>query len=339
MAVDKEKLKKEMSEDGKLGVNYKRTLKQIHDDSQKEISEIFDIFSEAFNHEEVIDAFGDDWDRRADYAVRVVKARIADEVATPTETIELLILGREIPQERESRDGEGTYVVGRIRGLGVSDNDDSLKKITVQGYDDQAHYVEEVKYKKSYKMNVEKRSQSKDEATYQFLSKTEIEETDYEPDNPEKMLSKLFKKIDISEASQYVSAGDGSRPQEVMIRANIQNFRDLQGNGLTIYDVYDDSMSLQQIENDASLFGVTIPTTMAKWGRDAEVLFIGSITDHDEYGLGMWVNYAWPIIPREREQPQQAEEQEVTADDAQEFAEDMADAEVDMEDEEFDDFM
>lgn len=339
MAVDKEKLKEEMSEGGKLGENYKRTLKQIHGNSQKDISEIFDIFSEAFNHEEVIEAFEDDWDRRADYAVRVVKARIADEVATPTETIEMIILGREPPQERESRDGEGTYVVGRIRGLGVSENDESLKKITVQGYDDDAHYVEQVEYKKSYKMNVEKRSSSDDESTYQFLPKTEIEETDYEPEDPEKMLKKFFKKIDVSEASQYVSQGDGTRPPEVMIRANIQNFRDLQGNGLTIYDVYDDSMSLQQIESDASLFGVTISTTMAKWGRDAEVLFIGTITKHDEYGLGMWVNYAWPIIPRERESPQEAEEQELTADDAQEFAEEMADAEVEIDDEEFDDFM
>ncbi len=338
--VKKEKIKEEMTEEGKLGESYKNELKKICKNRGKEPEKVFDAFVEGFNLDKVSEKFGDEWEKRADYAMTYAKGVIADEITRPTEDVEVLILGKEAPVERERRDGSGTVLIGRVRGLGISENIEDIKRINIVGYQEEARNVEQLEMNKSYEMNLERQGVAGDEVQYQFLEKTEIEETDFKPDNPEDMLEQFFPLIDMAEASKPKYKEGDDKPT-VMVKGNIRDMIDgieMGGNLKTIYNVYDDSMSLDKVEEQGNLFGAKVDVAMAQWGKNTEALFIGEVSETEDYGIGMWVDYVYPIIPIERKQPQDTPEQEITADDAQEIDEDM-EAEVEVDDDDFDDFM
>lgn len=340
--VKKERLKKELGQNGKLS-QYAGQLKDEVKKSDKEMDEAFDIFTEAFNKSRAKKAFGDNWQRRAEYAISVVSARAADEEATPTHDVQVYVLGKRSPQERESTRGEGTYLSANVGGLGGEVDSDEAKEITIiangEGIAEKVHQIE---YGKGYELNVRKRSQSGDKVTYNMLEKTEIKPIDFEPDNVEKMLSKFFKLVDIADVGDYLNVEDEmGNPMRVMIKANVQSMFDTDSDGMgpiTIYNCHDTSMKPEQIEEDESLFGVIVPQSMGIFGRDSWMLFIGRVSKHEQYGLGMFGDYAHPIVPIERKEMSDTSEQTITADEVDELQN--AEVEdVEVEDNEFDEFM
>lgn len=277
----------------RLTNEHKKTLRQWAKDADREVKDLVSQFCDIYSMDVAEEEFGDS-DDRIEWALRTLKARIAHESATPTEEFEIYVIGKKGPQTGERDDGS-EYTVGSVLGVGVSESEDSLKRIEVTGWDDKAQKVSEVQRGQGYSINGSRQNKTKDKVEYNFEATSEIKKIDFEPDNVPKLLKNFFEEIEIAEARQRLSE---NRSDLKMIRATVEDVNITTaetGNKLARLSVYDGSMPLKDV-GETGLFTVLMPAEMAEFGPDSEVCFVGTVNDHPEYGVGMFASGAAPIL-------------------------------------------
>jgi len=278
----------------KLTDEHKKTLQQWAKDADREVKDLVSQFCEIYSMEEAEQGFGDK-PERIDWAMRVIKARIAHESATPTEEFEIYVIGKQPPATRKNSEGN-TFTVGSVMGLGVSESENKLKRIELTGWDDKASKINEIEHDKGYRINASKQNSTRDKLEYQIETSTTIEEIDFKPDNVTKLLRNFFETTEIAEAKQNTSK---NRNDLKMIRGIIEDIQIIttkNGNKLGRLGIYDGSIPTKDVSNHGGLFTVMVPAEMAKFGADSEVCFIGTIRDDKEYGPSMFANAMVDII-------------------------------------------
>jgi|GEM_PF-6852969 len=326
--------KKEIVE--KLTEEHKDTIKQWAKESNKEVKELVDEFCEVYGMEQAKEAFGDDDERRIQWAMKVIHGRIANEMATPTEKIELYVLGIEPPRTNERDDGS-TFTVGSVFGIGAVPSSDSLKKINVTGWGEQAKKVNQIEYGKGYSLNVSRQNKQGDSFSYNFESHTEVEEIDFEPDNIPKLLKQFFPHVKIAEATENVSKNPNDYKMVKGIIEDINITMAKTGKRLARYSIYDGSIPTKDI-GETGLFTVMMPAEMAQFGPDSEVCFVGTINNSEQYGPGMFAAGIADIlgIPHEPDLSN-IDEETITVEDANDATTD--ESEVEDANDEFGEFI
>lgn len=334
-----DKRKKEIV--GKLTDEHKKTLKQWSNEADKDMKKLVTQFCELYDKEVAETTYGDDEDARINYALNAVRGRIANEMATPTEEVEIYVLGISPPGTLERDDGSETQIAS-VFSVGTSEAFDELKIIEITGWGEEASMVNQLEYGTSYKMNVSRQSSaSKQQVDYQFESHTEFEETEFDPENVPKLLEQFFPKVEIARAKEHEST---SRSDYKMIRGIIEDINFLSksedGRQLARIEIMDSSVALKDV-SETGLFSVLMPASMAQFGPDSEVAFIGRINIDDEYGAGMFAQGLAPILAHEYEKDlSEVSEEELTIEDAEEaMAEEAIATPESGDDDEYDDLI
>ncbi len=308
----------------KLTDEHRKTLKEWADEAGKDVKELVNLFCEMYAKDETEEAYGDDEQARIRYSMNVIKGRLGNEMSTPTEEVEIYVLGISSPSTIERDDGSKTQV-GSAFGLGEIESYDELKELDISGWDEEAELVEELEHGKSYKMNVSRRgSADAQKVQYNIESHTEVEETDFDPSNVPKLLKNFFPKVELAHTGEHISKDRNDRKMVRGIIENINFFRTNDGRQMARVEIMDNSVALKDV-SETGLFSIIMPIDMCQFGPDSDVCFVGRITMDEEYGPGMFAHGVADVLGYDYERnPEEIDEEELTEEDVDGLVSDRA---------------
>lgn len=307
----------------KLSPEHKKTLKQWAEKTNMNIKELVATFCELYAQPEAEETYGDNEEERIAYAISGARAQAGSELATPTEEVEIYVLGIDPPRQAGggSSDDGNTNIVGSVFGIGVSDSNKSLKEVVINGWNEESDKINDFEYGESFKVNARRTNKTNNKLKYSLVKHSKIEKADFKPKNIQKILNQLYPTVEIARAENNESKG----PNDLKVikgyveSINLLNSKD--GKKRIRADVMDNSIGPNHID-DYGLFSVIMPAEMCNFGPQSEMYFIGRINISEEYGPGMFVSGVAPSLIKPQEHDfSKVEENEISEDDIEQAVE------------------
>lgn len=273
----------------KMDEDQKKTIKKWAEKFDKESKELFEDFCEWYDDDTAKGI--QDESERVNWALDVVRSRIADELSTPTEWIEMYCVGTDPAHDNDDRPGS-------VYGIGAIPNVSEPKFVIINAWQEEKKMIDEMTAGKSYEVKVNRQSAVKEQVEYQFVSTSKIKESDFiedaDNDKIENLIKNFFDRTKIKDAETNTS-----RPNDYtdfkMVKGMVQNHMIRGDTGM--YFLQDDSVPLEDVEPNSALTIFT-PPRMMEYGRYSELMVIGRITEsnNDEYGVSMNAVGLIPLI-------------------------------------------
>ncbi|KXB06205.1 hypothetical protein AKJ51_04020 [candidate division MSBL1 archaeon SCGC-AAA382A20] len=314
--MDEEMTKEEMKEIvSKLDEDQKKTLRHWAEGADKDPKELIRDFCTQYKRDVVKDVPEED---RVQWAMGVVDSHIANEMAQPTEWIEIYTTGVNAMHGVENSPGN-------VHGIGAVPGVNEAKEVIINAWRENKKFIDELSPGKAYKIKASRQSKITERVTYNFEPQSQIEPSDYledaSNDEIERVISMFYERTLIKDAERNVSKRNDYtdfRMVKGMVQRHMIKSKD-DGSTTCMVFLRDGSIPHKEVEPNSAMT-VFVPEEMMKYGTDSELIIIGTIR-HDpksEYGPSMNATGIIPLIPTPLEEdPTSVDEETIEVADAE----------------------